>query len=534
MQLVPYEGKRTILVRPLAVLALSLLFDGLSCAQTGWPFAGFDLNNSRWASQETTLGVSNVGALVQRWSLVTQNDVSATPSVDTSGNVYVPDWSGNLWKVNATTGAVVWHRTMTSYGFAPSAISRTTPTLAGNNLLIGVGAPLSFAGATSAFLLNLDPATGNLIWKVQLDPSSWAVSTGSPVVYNNVAYIGVSSGGEYQANPTFRGSLAAISLSTGAILWQTYMVPAGYSGAPIWSGTPAVDMKRNQVYVTTGNNYLVPLSVQQCEQAAQGNNQAIAACQDPHNFEDSIVALDLTTGAIKWGRKCSVDDAYLGRCHENPGRPNCPDPVGRDWDFGDGPHLFTANIGGTPTDLVGAGQKSGKFWALNPSTGAIVWQQSAGPGGLVGGIQWGSASDNQRVYVAESNAGHLPYTLQPSGVSWNGGSWAALDAATGQFIWQVPDPGKDPVHPGAPAMAMGPVTVANGVLYCASMSGAMYALNAATGATLWTFQAPGSVNAAPAVVNGWLYWGSGYHNFPASNPIGSASRAFYAFSLATP
>jgi polyvinyl alcohol dehydrogenase (cytochrome) len=63
------------------------------------------------------------------------------------------------------------------------------------------------------------------------------------------------------------------------------------------------------------------------------------------------------------------------------------------------------------------------------------------------------------------------------------------------------------------------------------MSGNMYAFNAATGATLWSFLAPGSVNAAPAVVNGTLYWGTGYHNFPAANPFGTASNTFYAFSL---
>jgi len=80
-------------------------------------------------------------------------------------------------------------------------------------------------------------------------------------------------------------------------------------------------------------------------------------------------------------------------------------------------------------------------------------------------------------------------------------------------------------------LSMGPVTVANGVLYAASMSGYMYALDAATGATLWSFLAPGSVNAAPAVVDGTLYWGSGYHNFPAADPLGTASNMFYAFSL---
>jgi polyvinyl alcohol dehydrogenase (cytochrome) len=528
---VPTERKRAHLAQVTAFLVLFLFSAVCGTAQTpaGWPFAGFDLNNSRWASQETSLSITNVGMLRQQWTLTTQNDVSATPSVDSSGNVYFPDWSGNLWKLNAATGAVIWHQTMSGCGLPPGAISRTTPTLAGNYVLVGASAPLGTAGTTSAFLVALDPATGNKLWQLQLDPSSWAVSTGSPIVYNNVVYVGVSSGQEVLFHPNFRGSLLAVSLSTGQILWRTYTVPPGYTGGPIWSSTPVIDVARNQIYITTGNNYLVPASVEQCEEQAGGNNAAILACQSPSNYEDSIVALNLTNGAIVWGRKCSVDDAFLTICHH--GGPACPDPAGQDYDFGDGAHLFTANINGVPTDLVGAGQKSGKFWALNPSTGAVVWKTAVGPGGLVGGIQWGSASDGQRVYVAEANTAHEGYLLEPWGTPWDGGSWAALDAATGQFIWQIGDPGRDPVHPGFPSMALGPVTVANGVLYCASMSGMMYALNAATGQPLWSFQAAGSVNAAPAVVNGWVYWGSGYSNFRPGNPIGTPSNTFYAFAV---
>ena len=168
------------------------------------------------------------------------------------------------------------------------------------------------------------------------------------------------------------------------------------------------------------------------------------------------------------------------------------------------------------------------FW---PENGAPIWVSQVGPGGKLGGIEWGTATDNERIYVALSNSSQRQYTLQPSGKSWNGGSWAALDPATGAILWQVTDPGYSTVYPSQHAMALGPVTVANGVLYAASMSGHMYALDAATGATLWSFLAPGSVNAAPAVVDGVLYWGTGYHNFPAGNPVGTASNTFYAFWL---
>jgi len=496
----------------------------------GWPSAGYDLNDNRWASAETTLNIGNVNGLAVLWQFTTQNDVSATPSVDSTGSyVYFPDWSGNLYKLSTADGAVIWQHTMTDYGLSSGTMSRTTPTLSGNMVIIGASSTLGNPQPYGSYLLALNASNGNLLWKTALDPDLNSLATTSPVIYNGIAYMGVSSTEEKLTAPTFRGSLAAISLTNGQILWQTYFTPEGYSGTPVWSSTPVIDVKHSQIYVTTGNNYLVPLSVQVCEQAVIGIPKSILACQATDNYEDSIVALDLTTGAVKWGSRCSPDDAWITACTDEGSA--CPDPAGDDYDFGAGANLFTTTIGGVSTTLVGAGQKSGTYWALSPKGGATVWQTAVGPGGKVGGMQWGTASDNQRIYVALSNTTQRTYTLEPSGTSWSGASWAALNPATGAIIWQVPDPGMSTVHAGQHALAIAPVTVANGVVYVASMSGYMYALNAATGATLWSYLAPGSVNAAPAIVNGVLYWGTGYHNFPALNPMGTASNTFYAFSL---
>ena len=81
-----------------------------SFSQTGgWPSSGYDLNNSRWASEESILNNQNVSGLVVKWQFTTANDVSATPSVDSTGSyVYFPDWSGNLYKLNTADGSVVW------------------------------------------------------------------------------------------------------------------------------------------------------------------------------------------------------------------------------------------------------------------------------------------------------------------------------------------------------------------------------------------------------------------------------------------
>src|SRR5450755_4740134 len=228
--------------------------------------------------------------------------------------------------------------------------------LYGAMVIVGASATLAKSTPCGSYLLALNGSDGSLVWSTALDPNPNTLATASPIIYNGIAYVGVSSSEEGLTNPTFRGSLVAISLANGQILWQTYFVPAGYSGAPVWSSTPVIDVARNQIYVTTGNNYLVPMSVQACEQAANGNQKALLACQASNNYEDSIVALDLATGNVKWGRRCSAADAWIGACNQHA--TACPNPAGLDLDFGSGATLFTPTINGVPTQLVGAGQKS--------------------------------------------------------------------------------------------------------------------------------------------------------------------------------
>src|SRR5450755_4939923 len=123
---------------------LLLVVPSFSQTPNGWPFAGNDLNNSRWASAETILNNQNVGGLTVKWQFTTQNDVSATPSVDaTEGYVYFPDWSGNLYKLNAATGASAWTHRMTDYGLCAGVISRTTPMLYGAMVIVGASATLA-------------------------------------------------------------------------------------------------------------------------------------------------------------------------------------------------------------------------------------------------------------------------------------------------------------------------------------------------------------------------------------------------------
>src|SRR5262249_31931153 len=155
---------------------------------------------------------------------------------------------------------------------------------------------------------------------------------------------------------------------------------------------------------------------------------------------------------------------------------NCPKDPGPDFDFGSGPNLFTVGSGKDARLMVGAGQKSGIYFALDAHTGQVVWTTAAGPGSSLGGIEWGPATDGNRIYVAEENVYGIPYAIRGGGTITSG-SWAALDPASGKILWQVPDDSHNAFGGGN---ALGPVTVANGVVFAPSMSGKVRALDAAT------------------------------------------------------
>jgi polyvinyl alcohol dehydrogenase (cytochrome) len=103
-----------------------------------------------------------------------------------------------------------------------------------------------------------------------------------------------------------------------------------------------------------------------------------------------------------------------------------------------------------------------------------------------------------------------------------------MDAATGEIIWQIPEYGSNPFNAKAPPTSSAALTVANGVLYAGSQSGDMLAIEAATGKILWTFASGGTVMGGPSIVNGTVYWGSGYNYLFIT---GKPNNKLYAFTV---
>jgi polyvinyl alcohol dehydrogenase (cytochrome) len=507
-----------------------------------WPMIGHDIANTRHQPDERHIGRGNAARLTPKWVLTTGGDVSATPAVIEESHrghrgrrtvLFFPDWGrpatptvpaegGRLWKVDAETGDVIWSRFISDYNDIPNSISRTSPAYARGMI---------FIGDLNGNMMGIDAATGELRWLTELDPNPNTIVTTSPVVFGNRLYIATSSSGGGVARQIFRGSMVALDIRTGRIVWQTFAlpdnggVPGGFAGGA-FVNPPAIDLENGLIYAAAGQLYTWPEALDPCFETPEGWDEA---CFPKDAYFNSVIAFDLKTGTPRWSFRGAGPDARRLGCGENP--PSWCPPWENNfsvWDFaGSGANVFRARIRGRWRDVVGIGEKSGVYWAFEARTGKLLWATLVGHGDDPGGIQWGTAVDDRRIYAAIGhNQRRVPYQL-PSGETITSGSWAALDPSTGRILWQVADPQGATDPRGAPDLAA--LTVANGVLYAGSMAHTgtqMYALNSATGDVLWGYAAGGSVVAGPAVVDGTVYWGSGY-----ARTGGVGNDKFFAFTV---
>jgi polyvinyl alcohol dehydrogenase (cytochrome) len=495
-----------------------------------WHSAGRDLKNSRYQSAEKQISPRTVAGLKLKWSLATDGDVTANPAVDGS-YLYFPDSAGSLYKVQRFTGALEWKKPIAGYTSIQGDFARATPVVVGNALIFGNQSG-KLQNPSPAHVVAVDKDSGNLLWRTQVDTTLFSFVTHSAIAVNGLVIVGIASNEELIAGFVpkafwewkFRGSVVALDAATGAIRWRTYLVPEGYYGAAVWGSTGAADPNRGLVFMATGNNYWVPEAVQAC----LNGGGSPAGCMADGNHFNSIVALDIATGAIRWAQKGMPYDAWNVGCGLNipgvftvPPNDNCPNPAGPDWDFAQGPMLFADTGADADVGLVGAGQKSGMFWAFRSRDGKPAWSRQVAPPGLTGGLQWGSASDGQNIFVAVANSGLTGSATTPGvwtlkdGSTTTSGGWASLDAKTGAVQWTT----KDPLGSRAEAAVSG----ANGVVFGCNLdqvNGTMYALDARTGKVLWSYNSGsgispflsgvfGACNAGPSIADGMVYWGTG-------------------------
>lgn len=582
-------GKRHNLAPFLVIILLSLVnFIPSAEANEGeWLFWGHDINNSKFPSSETAINKDNIKNLKAEWVWEARSNVYVYPSIKDNW-LYTTDYpllsvksvihpekdGGWLYAIDRNTGKTLWERSIYQYSEnRANVVSRSSPAIFDDLIIIGDAVHAGtiaqgFRGSRAA-MYGINRFNGELVWKTVVEDHFAAQITQSPVVHDGLVYVGVSSleltipgilGPAYSCC-NFRGSMLALDARSGEILWKTYTIPENYgqtdlfSGGSVWGSSPSIDTERGLVYIATGNNYDVPSALKQCLRESENDSIQEEACYekfDPaDNYFNAILALDMKTGAVRWSQKVMRYDAWNFACLADfipylpiPQKLACPRPKGGDYDFGQAPMLIKdVTINGETKDLLVAGQKTGMFWAFDPEqNGKVIWATEVGPYGLLGGHEFGSATDGKRIYAQITNAEHKEFQLQAGiyeGQTAKGGLWAALDVVTGEILWQTPVPGSNkPISGGGIdhhhfgkdlalgffALAMGPMTVANDIVYAGSLDGHMYALSGETGEILWSYKTDGSINSAPSIVDGSLYWGSGYW-------LGFPDNKLYKFSL---
>ena len=211
-------------------------------------------------------------------------------------------------------------------------------------------------------LFALNALTGKPVWETRVVyPQDQYTLTMSPRIAGGKVIIGVSGGDK----PT-RGQFVAVDAQTGRLAWRFYTVPGDPSqpfeseamrraaktwggdfyknggGGAVWDGF-AYDPDANLVYVGTGN--------------AEPWVQKFRGAQNLDNlYTCSILAVDLTTGLLKWHYQTVPND---------------------NWDFDSVQQLMLLdlNINGRMRKVIMQAAKNGFFYLLDRVTGEFLSAQ---------------------------------------------------------------------------------------------------------------------------------------------------------------
>lgn len=472
----------------------------------GW---GLTPGNTRHVGAATAgLNAQNVGRLRLKWAFGFEGSsrVRSQPAF-AGGAIYVGSEDGRVFALDRNTGCRRWT-------YQAGAEVRTGIVVSQWKAGDRKAQPLLYFGDVVGYVYAVNARTGALVWRDRADAHPSTTLTAAPALHQGRLYVPVSSleegvAGAGYACCSFRGSVVAYDARKGNRLWQTYLVgepkPVGKSvmgtqllgpsGVALWN-TPAIDAKRGQLTVATGDDYSSPAT----------------------KMSDAVVAMDLRSGRIKWVHQALEGDAWNVSC-AMPDRSNCPEEDGPDYDFGAASILVTARDG---RQYLLAGQKSGDVYAFDPRDGKQYWKRKVGRGGILAGVYFGMATGSDRVYVPINDAPDGRNYTDPArpGVY-------ALDLHTGKTLWEAPNgeatcKERGPQCWGGVAAA---ITSTDDLVIAGAGDGWLRIHDAATGKVVWqydTMQEVATVTGGkakggsmgggngPVVWGGTLVMGSGY------------------------
>jgi outer membrane protein assembly factor BamB len=458
----------------------------------GWPVANGDLEQTRTA-RDAKITAANVGRLGVAWKLdlhgASKWGAAASGPLISNGVVYFQDLVSNVHALDAKTGAERWRRSFAHDAFGPNG-----PALGWGRVYVQDG---------QEALVGLDAKTGKVEWRAKL-----AGPTGQqqPVAWSRGVLTGIAAGrrerGEGEMlhtgllRPAGSGFVYGVHADDGAIAWEMQTVEKGYWGNPAVNGgagiwfPPAVDGATGLTFWSTGNPGPAP---------GTKDFPNASSRPGPNLYSNTLLALDGRTGKLVWFNQLLPHDMLH---HDLQNAPILVEAGGR--------------------KLVVASGKMGVVYALDRRSGKLVWKRAVGrhendtlkefpagkatvvypgfwggietPGAFADGTLYFQVDDLPTPYEAtawEAKDGresveHLEgRTEYAKGTS----SLVALDAASGKVRW---------TH-RFPTVGFGAATVVNDLVFTSTYDGVVYALRRSNGSVAWRWQAPGGINAWPAV-----------------------------------
>jgi alcohol dehydrogenase (cytochrome c) len=489
---------------------------------TNWVLHGRDYSNERY-SPLSQINTSNVTRLLP--VAIVQTGMTAsfeTTPIVVGGTMFIttPVVANQMkiMAVNAATGERIWETTynLGSYQVCCGPVNRG----------IAIGYGKVYVVTLDANLVALDATTGRVLWQKNVaDPSLGYSETMAPQIYKGTVYVG-SAGGEWG----IRGFVAAYDANTGDQKWRWWSTDPKTFGGDSWKTggamswtTPAIDPKLNLLILSTGNP----------------NPDLYGSSRPGDNlWSDSIVALDLNTGALKWYLQEVKHDVW-------------------DYDAVSNPVLFDVHQNGQTIPAAGEAGKVGWIFIVDRRTGKLIRKSdpyvmmsknmfttptSAGVKmlpGANGGSEWSPPAYSPQthdLYVLAMNQlmnfttntptggtgqlrlGSAFTNVKPGGIQ--NGPFVAVNMDTGKIAWQYLAP--QPLIGGA-------LATGGNLVFMGEGNGWFDAFNARTGAKLWRFNLGAGVNAPPVTyqVDGVQYVAvAAGGNFQLGFPYGNAVAIF--------
>jgi polyvinyl alcohol dehydrogenase (cytochrome) len=467
-----------------------------------WPFYGLDFKNWR-NPPKSVISKKNVKNLTTKWTFDTIGAVLGNPAI-VDGVAYFGDTAGFVYAVDAVTGSLIWQRLLGDPEPLSNPVShRVAPGLDFPAVFLTptVSATKVYVCTFNAYVAVLDRNNGTLLQYelLQDDPDFPQAGYSSVCLLDHkdeiIVPLGTFTPGQSGLPSAATGRIFALKASDINVeLWKlrTSNDPSnpltdGGKGVGVW-GPLGYDKDLDLLYVGIGNNKTPPITP----------------------IADSLIALKAATGTIEWHVQFTNDD--IG------GVPNPCSPVGRtgkDWDVGMAPILLASkNSDGSLVDIAVVGQKSGALHAVNRKTGEELWNtvltnpnpDGSGPQG----VNTSGCSDGKVVYVT-SHYSTDGFPLEDNFLT------ATKHMATGIFAVRVKD-GALLWRVDVPGLSVGPLTVANNVLYHASFDGILRAFDVVEGTILFEFSNSDTttkhLSGGTTVHNGMVYLPTGTFGIP--------------------